>query len=333
VKKTLAEKAGIVIAIVLVGVFVFSSLPSLIPNQRWTAVSAISMPRADSTQSDLNQVLDDAMNYLYANYVGYVGFIRESPDSQFYNNYWAYSDNYLASLVLRDYGDALMADDITNRIELYLSQAGICNPMSQYMALRESVFHFDNPQSVILARFGGATVMTTMNNVIGDPLLPWNYSDVAFLQAVYFKNLGNESGAMESYIYGMNRSDEKGFTDDAYKSDHRYQTYKLALYIYASKLLGQEDYNRTFFDKALVTLGTMQQSSPGLSYGGFSTWYDSDLVARGGVNTETTSLAVLALNLTTPQEPIPEFGGMPFVVLVFLTAVVSTVVARRRKAQ
>ncbi len=46
---------------------------------------------------------------------------------------------------------------------------------------------------------------------------------------------------------------------------------------------------------------------------------------------ETTSLAVLAL-MDTPQAPIPEFGMMPFVVMVLMAAVVLTIAARRRKA-
>lgn len=35
---------------------------------------------------------------------------------------------------------------------------------------------------------------------------------------------------------------------------------------------------------------------------------------------------------TTPSEPIPEFGMMPFVVMVFLAAIAATIGARRRKA-
>jgi hypothetical protein len=293
-------------------------------------VSTISTARADSMQTALtDEDLDPAVNYLCMNYDDTVGLIRESPDPEFENNYWVYSDNYLASLVLLIYDQSNLtltgrAENITNGMQYCLHQAGICNPMNQYMALTESASYFDNAPPVTLARVDGATINTAMNNRIEDPLLPWNYSDIAFLQAVYYHELGHESDAMKAYGYGVNRYDGKGFKDDAYNDSYLYQTYKLALYIYASKSLCQE-YEQQAFD----TLLAMQQHD---GNGGFNTSYDSSLREIGGTNTETTSLAVLSLILTTPQEPIPEFGMGPFVMMVFLAAVVLTIAARRRKA-
>ena len=299
-------------------------------------LSTVSWVRAHSTQIETNQVLDDALNYLQANYNDEVGLICESPDEEFKDTYWVYSDNFLASIVLHNYGqsDTLvrMAGDITSKMPNYLNQAGVCNPMNQYMVLRESVFYFDNAQPVILAKVGNATVKTTMNNRIGDPLLPWNYSDVAFLQAVYYHELGNESGAMKSYLYGVNRSDGIGFKDDAFNDTHLYETYKLALYIYASTMLGQEDYNRPAFDQALGTLVDMQQHTSILDNGGFATYYDSNGTAKPGVNTETTSLAVLAVMVTQQVSPIPEFGMTPLVIIGVLVTIALTREAEMRKA-
>ncbi|HJX04475.1 MAG TPA: hypothetical protein VJ489_01510, partial [Thermoplasmata archaeon] len=36
---------------------------------------------------------------------------------------------------------------------------------------------------------------------------------------------------------------------------------------------------------------------------------------------------------TTPSEPIPEFGMMPLIMMVFVMAIVLTIGARRRKTQ
>jgi hypothetical protein len=329
VRRTLAEGAKLAAVIILVGILVFSSLSSFF--------SIISMARADSTHTaSSGEDLDRAVNYLYVNYDNTVGLIRESPDPEFENNYWVYSDNCLASLVLSNYDQSNLtltgrAEDITNKMPYYLSQAGICNPMNLYMALTASVFYFDNAQPVILAKVGDATVKTTMNNRIGDPLLPWNYSDVAFLQAVYHYNWGNKTDAKTAYDFGVGRWDEKGFKDDPFNDTHLYQTYKLALYIYASRLLGPEVYNQTMLDTANDTLRAMQQPD---GNGGFNSSYSYDSTspqAIGGTNTETTSLAVLALIPTTPHKPIPEFGMVPFVMMIFLAAVVLTIAARRRK--
>lgn len=333
-RKTLAEKAKLVPAIVLVGILVFSSLSSLGPNQRWTAVSTISTAKADSTQTALR----NAVNYLYNNYNKGIGLIRESPDyPNLINTYNIYSDNYLASLVLRDY-DQRMAKNITSKMTLYLDRAKENNSTllfftNQYMVLDESVsamndFAFNNASDVNLTKdinlpeVDGATINTTINNG-SDRLDPKLNADIAFLQAIYNYTLGNESGAMSAYIDGVNQSVNLsgglGFNDSAFRHDlkeygiENYQTYKLALYIYASKLLRQENYSRSAFDVALYTLPKMQARSENLSDGGFSTGYDSSLQAiRGpngtnGTNTETTSLAILALN--TP--PIASFSVTP----------------------
>jgi hypothetical protein len=324
VRRTLAEKARLAPGIVLVGMLIFSSLSSPLSNQRWTAVSTISTVRADSTRTDLSQVLDDAVNYLYVNYNDDVGLIRESPDHEFENNYWVYSDNYLASLVLGHYNKSL-AHDITSKLSLYLSRSGICNPMNMYMALEERVFYFDNPQTVILAKVGDATVNTTMNNRIGDPLLPWNYSDVAFLQAVYYHESGNESGAMKAYQYGVNRFDGKGFKDDAFNDTHNYTTYKLALYIYASKLLEQH-YDRQANDTLLDT----QQPD-----GGFATFYNSSLQSisekNNGTNTETTSLAILALMTVSAKSADGGVASLLAIVVIAFAAIASVAYLLIRK--
>jgi len=257
-------------------------------------VSTVSTARADSTQPDLrNQVLDPAVNYLYVNYNETIGLNYNSPDTtELHNTYWVYSDNYLASLVLGTYdpdNTALTsrAKTITNKMEDYLHNHGITDPMNQYQVLNESVFYFhcSDPKGTLLEEGDdGAVVKTHINNLTGD-LGSENYSDIAFLQVVYYHRLNESGKAMTAYLNGLARYDGKGFADNAFAGE--YQTYKLALYIYASKLLGQGN-----DEQAFDTLLAMQQPD-----GGFKTGYDSSLNAtsQSRTNMETTSLAVLSL--------------------------------------
>jgi parallel beta-helix repeat protein len=74
-------------------------------------------------------------------------------------------------------------------------------------------------------------------------------------------------------------------------------------------------------------------------YGNYwSDWISPDVAPPYGIvdmpyNISGTAGAKDFFPQTTPQVPIPEFGVMPFVVLVLIVAIVSTIGARRRKAQ
>ena len=370
-RKVIAEKARLVPAIVLVGILVFSSLSILSPDQRWTSAPTISPVSVDSTQTALtDEVVDRAVNYLYVNYNNSIGLNYVSPDypdSDLNSTYFIYSDNYLASLVLRTYdlsNPTLVGrgENIKNNYTYYRDRAGANNTTllpftNQYRVLSENVsdisdsaFHgaedIDLNADINLTRLSGATVRTTINNGDSD-LDPKEFADIAFLQAIYHK-LRDESGAMEDYVDGLssavNLSDGMGFKDKPFYehlqkyNEESYQTYKLALYIYASRLLRQEDYNRTAFDRALHTLPKMQARNEGISDGGFSTGYDSSLQAiRGqngsnGTNTETTSLAVLALSFGEVREPdsLLAIAAIVVIALAVIVAVAYFFIRRKR---
>jgi len=98
---------------------------------------------------------------------------------------------------------------------------------------------------------------------------------------------------MTAYEDGAKMFDGVGFRDLPYNQTHQYQTYKLALFVYASVVLDQP-INVT----ALSTLLRMQALS-----GGFYTGYDASYSHGLLTNTETTSLAVLASQNVENQEP------------------------------
>jgi len=265
-------------------------------------VSTMPTAGADPMQTALrDQVLDHAVNYLCENYNESIGLICESPDApHLKDSYWIYSDNYLSSLVLRTYDpDNLtltrLARDIDNNMRDYLSLAGVTDPINQYMVLTESLSFSEPPFNASvnsdLLEKDGAWIRTTQNNQ-SSLLSSKDYADIAFLQAVHYHERGREDEAMCAYLDGVRLYDGRGFKDEAYYGTGgtypHYQTYKIALYLYASKLLGQ-DYDI----QAFYTLLEMQQPN-----GGFSTSYDrASLNATGYTNTETTCLAILALNL------------------------------------
>jgi hypothetical protein len=311
------------------------------------SVPAISNAGAHSMHTALvDQILDRAVKYIVNNYDQNIGgdpnisLVHVSPDygNLLRNRHFINSDNYLASLVLSTYdpGNVTlteMATIINNSRQYCLDRAHVTNADNQYMTLTENVSAFSGSRDVELYVPGIAngTIMTTLND--GGPLRPQEYADIAFLQAIYNYTWGNKSHASIDFQYGVdcwNSSnnagfEDKPFTDNNSGSKGRYQTYKLALYIYASKLLDKED--QGYYQKANSTLLNLTWGN-----GGFATEYNSSLQQiSNGTNTETTCLAILALDLQKSEpnpEPIPEFGTI--VIPIISIVAISTVWNRHR---
>jgi len=255
------------------------------------------------------------VNYLYSSCDVYTidnttnrWLAHECPEKP--HTYWIHSDNYLASLVLETYDPhntmfTGMAENITESMdhELYLNGT---NPISPYMVLDMTLNKSDFPsggtKDSILRTVDGASIMITTYDAPG-PLHPINYSDIAFLQAILYSKLGDENHAMAAFNDGVYRWDGNGFKDDPFTNPNsssylKYQTYKLALYIYACRILDHVESQGSNYTLALNTLLTMQDPN---GNGGFNTSYnwtsdDARVHGTGGMNTETTCLAILALN-------------------------------------
>ena len=285
-----------------------------------------------------SQVLD-AVNYLVQNYnndTRGTGLIHESPDTDPDRDktYWVYSDNFLAGLVLETYNPGMTAN-IRENMTGYLELAGITDYRSNYMALTEpvSAFRGANLSGTNITPAGevGYYIMT---HVADQGILsPAEYADIAFLQAINESKWGDPVKANTSFDLGVLLWDGKGFCDkgNGYIHDN-YPTYKVALYIYASKLLGRVD--SVNYTQALNVLPQMQKHGGVVpeTDGGFSTWYswpDSspDPIAKGSTNVETTSLAILALDL--PSTVIPEFGPNLVPIILMLATVI--LISRKRK--
>jgi hypothetical protein len=260
-----------------------------------------------------------ASNYLVANYNSSIGMIPEVPNG---HTYYVYSDNFLAAYALNGSADPTLraiASNITSTDARMLT--GVPHPTSEYQVITSINGSFFASNDYVLARPGSALIVTTLNNGTS-PLNPSSYADVAFLEALYFHWAGDRPHAVAQFDRGAKLYDGRGFNDKAF-SGGQYQTYKLAMYDYVGKVLGAalppdlEDH-----------LEKLQAPD-----GGFHSGYSSDLSTNGtATNTETTSLAILALTA-----PSVKAQPSPFLIPIFLSATAAIVAAElllmRRKSR
>ena len=262
-----------------------------------------------------NQVaLDRAITYFANSYNFTLGLIPETPGSHVY---WLISDNYLADLALTRYSasnqsTANFGMALTTALSGYESTLPTALRQSQYSALNSTKAYFDcSADYAVSWSTGGqaasgngtAVLMTTANNQ-SPTCASQNYADLLFLQAIYYHRLGNATAAASYYQMGAKDFVGRGFVDLANQGSTQstlaYQTYKLALYVYASICLGDQG-SAANLSTAEGTLLFLQDNSTG----GFATSYGPNLTSlnapgiapTSGVNTETTALAALALEL------------------------------------
>ena len=240
----------------------------------------------------LDKNLTSAIDYLLADYNPKLGLIPETPNSSVY---WLYSDNYLAALALSQYGGADLTiahtgANISVTLYRYLPLAKAYN---QYTAIGTSLCAFSPSQNYTIGESNGYHLETTVNNGTGS-LSGEQYADIAFLNAICLQGHGNTTAAVAAYDQAAKFFDGVGMRDLPYNQTGQYQTYKLALFLYASAALDQP-FNTT----ALSTLLRMQAPD-----GGFYTGYDASYSHQTTLtNTETTSLVILALERVESQTP------------------------------
>ena len=188
--------------------------------------------------------------------------------------------------------------------ELTINEPDIVN---QYQILNQSTFSLPikNSSNCHFRELNDVTINCTINNGTGT-LSSQDYADIAFLEAIYYQNINETANAKDAYEKGVAMWNGTGFTDTAYNSSRGYDTFKLALYIYASKVL-----NCSFDVRAYNNLLACQINagvSDVANAGGFATYYTANNATNNQTNTETTALAILAL--TYGQEP-PEQSEEP----------------------
>jgi hypothetical protein len=232
------------------------------------------------TNSPLNttRVIQSACTYLASNYNASMELIAEMPSHE---RYYLYSDNYLAVLVSpRDCNDPRLARSINETPSRY-DASKIPNQFMVFSCRQ----YLNGAKDFNLSDH----IWTTINNQSGTPLSE-SYPDIAFPQAYYDKTcVGNIPAAFAAFKTGANEYNGIGSNDTAFRTGQDrgvYQTYKLALYIFAARLLNQ--------GAPLSALANLMRTRA-LS-GGFYTGCDASFSNVGTfTNTETTCLAIMAM--------------------------------------
>jgi hypothetical protein len=157
----------------------------------------------------------------------------------------------------------------------------------------------------------------TMYN--GTVMPNWDqYADLLLYAALSCHWQGNDSEALGHYNSAAQKWNEtsKGLQDNAFNGT--YATYKLALLLYTSKVLGR---NLSFESELVDRIYAQQRESDG----GIITDYYANGTLVGDANTETTSIAIIAV--LTPAPPISEFSSIivpsTFMIATLLAAMLS----------
>jgi hypothetical protein len=271
-----------------------------------------------SSSSDNCVFIDKALNFIEAqlhNYVDDKWLCREFPNS---SNYWIYNDNYLAYKIL-EYFDR---NESVSKIKTTTESYGISLEGNERL---EVLFNHTIPfppytstgtefSPIIDSSFNGER-FTVKNDEKHLQIPDWEeYADLLLFGVIdrhrensTYKDLWNKACIM---------FDGKGMADEVFNGT-RYETYKLALFVIASRMIN----NQTMAANcALSIIWKMQDESNG----GVTTHYLPDLTpdTESTQNVETTCLAVYA----TIPEVIPEFPlffALPlFMIITLLVAIV-----------
>lgn len=255
-----------------------------------TALSASRSSR--SVSPEMAESIQHTKSYLLASYDVTLGLVRESPNAN-PNVYWLYSDNYLASLALREM-EPEVAKAITEAIDGYQFRPSERWKVLGGQAVPDDLFAMGTIPAAITVKEG-----KEIRSEIPSPLFhmeDWQeYADRLLLAAVNASNRGDKKEARSLFEKAQGMFDGSGFADRAFRERGYYDTYKLSLYLIAAKKAGVQIPER---QRVMSLILSLQEKDPASNrYGGVYTGYDGDgkPLPHSDTNTETTSLALLAL--------------------------------------
>lgn len=231
----------------------------------------------------MRAVIKDGLNYLNNQINPKLGLLRESPVIV-QNKYWLTNDNSLAAYTFSQLGYKETKIMILRSIAKYGSSE---NHFIEVLYGNEVDMPPGVAEAVLVQKIGDAEIWSEKH----DPEIRYEdwqeYANLGFLMALNSANQDNKTLAQEQVLNTMLMFDGKGFRDKAFNGT--YETYKLALAIYAARKVNVELMDG---DKILEILLKIQEDN-----GGFHTHYDENLNPLGDTNTETTSFALLALQI------------------------------------
>jgi hypothetical protein len=266
--------------------------------------------------AELNQTLfvEKAVNFLVnSQFNKSLGLCRESRLAP--NVYWLISDNLWAWKALKVanetyYFGAGDVGRVADGIEAELKEdATLYNLPRDLNGFPISFMHEAVIGDVIPTPNRAPTILTLHSDdyivkteVCNGTIMPnWqNYTDRLLYMALSRFWQGNNTAANMYFNNATDTWDGIGINDIATKAEGLYATYKLALLLYTSKVLGE----RLPFENELVKrLWSLQRESDG----GIVTNYYANGTLVGDANTETTSIVIIAL-LTPPRARLGTFA-------------------------
>jgi len=264
--------------------------------------------RSTESEEQLITRVEKALNFLNYQFNESIGLCREAPNVA-RNMYWLVSDNLWAWKALTMANEsrlfnAIEAGRIANLIEAKLKEKAIIHNLpTNAEGLPISLMHEALIGDVIPTPNRTCNVLTLQNNNYtvkteicnGTIMSDWQgYADRLLFMALSHHWQGNDTAANQYFELAKGMWDRIGINDNATKVDGFYTTYKLALLLYTSKVLGQ----RLPYEFNLVMrIWSLQRETDG----GIITNYFANGTALGDANTETTSIVIIAV--LTPQKP------------------------------
>ncbi len=229
--------------------------------------------------------IQPGLAFLAARFNPSLGLLNEAPQAA-PNTYWLTNDNALAAFALAQLGQKERAVTIQSTLQRY---GHTSNNLIDVIWGATVAFppHVARPEMV--DKVGEAEIWQEVHDS-GGTFNDWaEYANLGFLGALNEFNQGHKDAARSIFSATLAQFDGTGFRDKAFDPGAgSYETYKLALALYSGVNIGAQIPNGSQLRQALLA---MQSAS-----GGFNTHYHDRNTPEGDSNTETTALALLALN-------------------------------------
>jgi hypothetical protein len=224
--------------------------------------------------------------FLDARFNPNLGLLNEAPQVA-PNTYWLTNDNALAAYTLSQLGQKEQAATIQAVLQRY---GYTTNNLIEIVWGATVPFPPHVARSEMIDQVGEAEIWQEFHDS-GGTFDDWaEYANLGFLGALNEFNQGHKDSARAIFSTTLAQFDGTGFRDKAFDpAAGRYETYKLALALYTGAKIGAPVPNGSLLRQGLLA---MQAAS-----GGFYTHYRDWNTPEGDKNTETTALALLALNL------------------------------------
>ncbi len=229
--------------------------------------------------------IQPGLAFLEARFNPVLGLLNEAPQDA-PNIYWLTNDNALAAYALTKLGQKERAVAIQSTLQRYGHTA---NNLIEVVWGATVPFppHVASPEMV--DKIGDAQVKQEFHDR-GGTFEDWaEYANLGFLGALNEFNQGHKDEARAIFSTTLAQFEGSGFRDKAFDpAASRYETYKLALALYTGVNIGAPNPRGSQIRQALLDMQAVN--------GGFYTHYHDWHTPDGDTNTETTSLALLALN-------------------------------------